>query len=437
MASKYRVLAASRLRAVLARQSRPSEDKNDLAGPGVSLRQVASHMRMGHVHNSASPFVLKLPTASLKQFQPHLSDSEVIEAFETDQHLPGVWVESNVQQEQKRRLKKWDRREVPTINFSLPRAAFTKVCLKQALASASEPVKFGRNAIFPEEKENQKVLVEYSSPNVAKPFHVGHLRSTILGEFCANICEAVGHQVVRVNWLGDWGTQFGILLAALEEEADLDIHSEDSDKEALLQRLLEVYVRGNKRAEADETFAAKASRTFAKLESGKDEHLRRIWARICDLTITELEKTYDRLGVRFDHYHSESMYADSRNLLDLLKAKNLLSDPGDGRLGVQSGMGERFLTLVKSDGSTLYLTRDLATALHRVREFQPDRLLYVVDNAQTQHFRDLFHVLEMLGAPGGTKCEHINFGRLAGLSTRKGNAVFLKVKSLRGPKQQR
>ena len=231
-----------------------------------------------------------------------------------------------------------------------------------------------------------QIIVEFSSPNIAKPFHVGHLRSTIHGNFLSNLFLALGHDVKRLNYLGDWGTQFGLLQFGLDQ----GWFSWDEISKNPIRLLLEIYVKANALAEKDESVSVTARNLFQRLESG-DQELSKNWTEIRQYTVTELRQTYARLGVQFDEFHWESQYG-IKELTDVLsileKAGHLFTKPGEGTKVVRLN-DQRTVTLIKSDGSSLYLTRDLAAAIDRWKKFPFRRMLYVVDNAQSDHFVSL------------------------------------------------
>ncbi len=270
--------------------------------------------------------------------------------------------------------------------------------------------------------------MEFSSPNVAKPFHMGHLRSTIIGNFVANIHQSVGHSVTRLNWLGDWGTQFGLLTYGLthldqkRHQKDLDL-GPGSDP---LRQLYNIYVSVNQEAEAKPEIAAEARKLFALLEQG-DEGLLKQWAQIRSVTIQALEQVYQKLGIVFDHYHGEAMYGTAKfkaQVLDALTDKGLLQTLEDGRQVIDLNPQRRII-VSKSDGSSLYITRDIAAALDRLKSINPDKMVYVVENGQSNHFKNLFDIIAHLEPDSNCHLQHVIFGRISGMSTRKGTAVFL------------
>lgn len=311
-----------------------------------------------------------------------------------------------------------DSSEEKHLKFHLSREKFVENVLKTTISRPSV-YSWSRNALFP--AEVKKVLVEFSSPNIAKPFHVGHFRSTIVGNFVANINQAVGHQVTKVNYLGDWGTQFGLLLAGLELTGT---SVEDIEKDPI-KVLLDVYVKANAVAEKDPEFAVKARSAFSDLENG-DEDKFEIWKMCRVLTIKELKKNYAKLNVTFDYFHGESMYSlsKSKQVIKKLRECNLVKDLEDGRT-VMDLDEKNSVTIIKSDGSSLYISRDIAAALDRKEKFGFEEMIYVVDNAQGSHFQNLFKILTMLGCEWSEQCQHVKFGKILGISTRRGNMVYI------------
>lgn len=265
------------------------------------------------------------------------------------------------------------------------------------------------------------IVVEFSSPNVAKPFHLGHLRSTIIGNFVANLYEYFHNNVTKLNYLGDWGTQFGFVKVGLEE---LRYNKEDL-KVNPIKLLYKSYVHANKLGESDPEILKKARSEFAKLENGSVEILED-WKVIMDFTREELEGTYKRLGVEFDEYHRESMYNinDIQNVINRLTGTNILQRQDDGKS--VAVVNDRKVSLLKSDGTSLYLTRDIAAAIDRFEKYRFDQMFYLADNSQHDHFFALKTILQKLNLPWAANIEHVKFGRVRGMSSRKGNAVFLK-----------
>lgn len=266
----------------------------------------------------------------------------------------------------------------------------------------------------------KNIIVEYSSPNIAKPFHLGNLRSTIIGNFLSNINAYLNNSVIRLNYLGDWGTQFGYLNAGLDI-LNLDNGSIEKDP---IRILYNAYVTAHSLSEKDSKISDQARAIFKKLEIGDPEYLER-WQVLKMYTVNELEQTYNRLGVKFDLYDWESMYnaKDIQETIQLLRDSGLLKFDEKGRQIVE--FGDRIIPILKSDESSLYITRDIAAAIDRYSKFHFDQMFYVVDNAQTDHFKSLKYILERLGYDWASSVSHVKFGRVRGMSTRKGTAIFL------------
>ncbi|PNF23769.1 hypothetical protein B7P43_G16828 [Cryptotermes secundus] len=266
---------------------------------------------------------------------------------------------------------------------------------------------------------------------------MGHLRSTIIGNFTANILEFLSHKVVRINYLGDWGTQFGLLQVGL----DMCDYSETMIKQNPLQLLYQAYVEANKRAEIDPSVSARAREAFCSLERGNTDNMKK-WQLFRSYTEQELQHVYQRLGIRFDEYRWESQYSGKQisSILHLLETRGLLKNESDGKKVVEINEQWR-VPVIKSDGSTLYLTRDIAAALDRYDQHNFTEMLYVVDISQTDHFAALFGVLSSMQLPWASSLKHIKFGRIRGMSTRKGSVVFLsdildEIRDIMATKQQ-
>lgn len=273
-------------------------------------------------------------------------------------------------------------------------------------------------------KRNEHMVFEYSSPNIAKPFHVGHIRSTIIGNVLANIHQKLGYPVTKMNYLGDWGTQFGLLQVGMEILQVNEHHIQENP----IETLYKAYVTANKEAEKDSSIAEKARSYFKDLESGnQSDELTKQWQKYREYTIKNLEVVYKRLGVSFDVYDWESQYSQKHiaDVIQQLELKNLLQPEKDGRKVVI--VNERRVPVIKSDGSTLYLARDIAALLDRWQRFQFENIYYIVDNGQTDHFKACFQTTSKLeGSIKESKVKHVKFGRIHGMSTRKGQVVFLK-----------
>lgn len=297
-------------------------------------------------------------------------------------------------------------------------------------------------------KGQKRIIVEFSSPNIAKPFHAGHLRSTIIGGFIANLYESAGWDVIRMNYLGDWGKQYGLLALAFEKYGDEEALNKDP-----INHLFQLYVRINtemtaekeeieKRKQAGEDVAAleansldeEARRYFKKMTDRDPEALAQ-WKRFRDLSIVRYKDTYARLNINFDEYSGESQVSEEamEKVGKEMEAKGICKeDKGamivDFQELVPGKEGKRLEKPIvrKRDGTALYLTRDISELLGRHEKYQFDQMIYVVASAQDLHLRQLFKIIELLGHKEiAAKCMHINFGLVLGMSTRKGTVKFL------------
>ncbi|WP_035350624.1 arginine--tRNA ligase [Fictibacillus gelatini] len=272
--------------------------------------------------------------------------------------------------------------------------------------------------------EGQTITIDLSSPNIAKPFSMGHLRSTVIGNAISNISKKCGYQVVGINHLGDWGTQFGKLMVAYKKWGD-----EETVKANPIKELTKLYVRFHEEMELNPSLADEGREWFKKLEN-KDEEATALWKWFREESLKEFSKTYDLLGISFDSYNGEAFYNDKMEpIVEELMAKNLLEE-SDGALVVR--LEEENLPpclIKKSDGTTLYATRDLAAAIYRKNHYQFAKSLYVVGREQSLHFAQLKAVLQKMGYEWAKNIEHIPFGMILKngkkMSTRKGKIVLL------------
>lgn len=270
------------------------------------------------------------------------------------------------------------------------------------------------------DEPTENIIVEYSSPNIAKPFHIGHLRSTIIGNFLSNLFSAFGHNVTRINYLGDWGTQFGYLKLGM----DMSNVSEDEFIKNPIKHLFHAYVAANRAAETDPTVAQKARDIFHQMENSSSNL--DAWNQYRKYTVDEMETLYARLGVKFDVYAWESDYrkANILEILNSIEKLGFLQTDSDGKKSFVLSE-EVKAPILKSDGSTLYLTRDIAAIFDRQEKYKFDRMFYVAGNEQHLHFQTLFAIAKELGVRNADRLHHIRFGRVEKMSTRKGNVVFL------------
>lgn len=273
--------------------------------------------------------------------------------------------------------------------------------------------------------KGRTMVIDFSSPNVAKPMHVGHLRATVIGQSIVNLAKAQGYKVIGLNHLGDWGVQFGNLAWAYQNWG-----SEYPFNEQPFESLFQLYVRFHQAAETDTDLARKGAETFLKLESG-DPEITKIWKMVVEISLKEYSKLWALLGVQHELVRGESFYNDRlKQVEQLLEDKGLLIE-SDGAMVVRlddEGMAPCLIR--KTDGASLYATRDLASAIYRRDELKADLNLYVVGAEQTLHFRQVFAVLKKMGYAWWNICHHISFGMyrfkdIGKMSSRKGNVILL------------
>ncbi|TQR35980.1 arginine--tRNA ligase [Lysinibacillus sphaericus] len=266
------------------------------------------------------------------------------------------------------------------------------------------------------------VVLDFSSPNIAKPFSMGHLRSTVIGNALANIAEKNGYQAIRINHIGDWGTQFGKLIVAYRKWGDQKVI-----EAAPIEELLKIYVKFHKEAEQDDTLNEQGRAAFKALEDGDGEALA-LWQWFRDASLEEFKTIYQLLGINFDSFAGEAFYNDKMTaVVKELKEKDLLVQ-SDGAYVVEiDNMPPCLIT--KTDGATLYATRDLAAAFYRKQQYDPKKIFYVVGNEQSLHFKQLFNVIEKMGYDWAKDLQHVPFGMILKdgkkMSTRKGKIVLL------------
>ena len=300
----------------------------------------------------------------------------------------------------------------PYVNLRVARGKFAEVVLREALRAGED---VGRSR----EGEGRTIVIDYSSPNVAKPFHVGHMRSTIIGSALYRLFRNLGFKVIGINHLGDWGTQFGKQIVSLKRwgkpEDVLD-----------LTALNKLYVKYHEEEEKHPELAGEAREWFRKLEAGEADALK-LWDAIREASLLYLRELYSRLGVEFDQFQGESFYNDKMEPIVEAAKKLEITQLSEGALVVDlkdQGIDTPAL-LEKGDGTTLYMTRDVAAAIYRKATYKFDKMLYVVGSGQGLHFKQLFGVLRRMGKSWADDCIHIAFGLVKGMSTRKGNVIFL------------
>lgn len=305
----------------------------------------------------------------------------------------------------------------PYINFFLDKAAISHDVLQAVIAQKEN---YGQQTIG----TGQNITLDMSSPNIAKPFSVGHLRSTVIGDAIANLYQKLGFNLFRINHLGDWGKQFGMLIVAYKlwgDKAAVEANPIDE--------LLKLYVRINAEAEENPELDEQARQWFKKLEDG-DQEAWDLWKWFRDESLVEFNRIYAKLGVHFDHYHGEAFYNDKMDEgLEILESKNLLKDSKGAKIVDLEKYDLPPALIKKSDGATLYITRDMATAMYRKKTFDFVKNIYVVGQEQSHHFKQLKAVLKEMGFDWSDDMIHVSFGLVTKnkkkLSTRKGNIIRL------------
>ncbi|MBP3941632.1 MAG: arginine--tRNA ligase [Christensenellaceae bacterium] len=303
------------------------------------------------------------------------------------------------------------------INFFVDRSIFGKDTIEKA---QREGEAYGSSTVG----GGKTIVLDYSSINIAKPFHIGHLLTTVIGNSLYRIYEFMGYKSFGVNHLGDWGTQFGKLISAYKRWGDKEEIERDG-----IKGLLRIYVKFHKEAEEHPELEDEARAYFKDIEDG-DEDALALFHWFKDLTLKDVGRVYDMLGVHFDSYNGESFYNDKMQpVIDELAEKGLLEE-SEGAMVVNLDKYELPPCLIlKSNGTTLYATRDLAAAFYRKNTYDFDKCLYVVAYQQNLHFKQLFSVIELMGYDWAKDMVHVNFGMVSmqdgSMSTREGRVVFL------------
>lgn len=303
----------------------------------------------------------------------------------------------------------------PYVNFAIDHAKLVNATLNDVL---TEKDHFGDQQLG---KGN--VPIDMSSPNIAKPMSMGHLRSTVIGNSIAKTLEKVGYTPIKINYLGDYGTQFGKLITAYRLWGN-----EEDVKKGPITNLFHYYVKFHEEAEKDPKLDDEGRAAFKKLENGDEEEIK-LWKWFREVSLQEFNRIYKELGVTFDSYNGEAFFNDKMQpVVDELREKGLLEESRGAQV-VNLGEDENPALILKSDGSSLYMTRDLAAALYRKKEYDFVMSLYVAGGEQSGHFKQLKQVLKKMGYDWADNIHHIPFGLITQggkkLSTRKGNVVFL------------
>lgn len=303
------------------------------------------------------------------------------------------------------------------INFFTNKEALSKTVIEEIL---KEKENYGKSKMG----KDKTIIVEYSSPNIAKPFHIGHIRTTIIGDSLKKIHKFLGYNVVSINHLGDYGTQFGMLIYAIKNWGNI----EEIEKNPIPE-LLKLYVRVNKEAEENEEIKDECRHYFASLEKG-DEEAVKIWKWIREISLKEFKVVYDLLGIEFDSYNGESFYSDKmQKQVDRMEKLGILKDSEGAKIVDLEKYNLPPALILKSDGSTIYITRDIAAAEYRHETYHPEKNIYVVATEQNLHFKQLKAVLEEMQYDWYDEVTHVAFGMInladGKLSTRQGRVVYL------------
>jgi len=305
----------------------------------------------------------------------------------------------------------------PYLNFFVDKTTLIKETVEKVL---NDGERYGCSEIG----KGKTITIDYSSPNIAKPFHVGHLFTTALGNSLYRIFTAQGYKVVGINHLGDWGTQFGKLISAYKRWGN-----EDALEKEPINELLRIYVKFHEEAEKEPSLEDEARKYFKNLEDGKEEETK-LWTRFKELSLKEFKKVYNMLGVRFDSYAGESFYNDKMDdMVELIEKSGLLVESQGAKVVMLEDYNMPPCIIKKADGATIYATRDLTAAKYRKDTYDFCKNIYVVGKDQTLHFKQVFTTLKLMGYDWADDCVHVPFGMVRfsdkKLSTRKGDVIFL------------
>ncbi|WP_027702661.1 arginine--tRNA ligase [Metaclostridioides mangenotii] len=303
------------------------------------------------------------------------------------------------------------------VNFFVNKTQLAETVINKVL---SEKKDYGRSNLG----KDETVIVEYSSPNIAKPFHIGHIRTTVIGNAIYKLYESQGYKTIRINHLGDYGTQFGKLIVAFKKWGDKKVVEENP-----IPELLKLYVQFHEEAENHPELEDESREWFTKLENG-DEEAKELWQWFRDESLKEFDRVYDLLDIQFDSLAGESFYSDKMDgVIKTLNEKNLLEDSKGAKIVDLEPYNIPTALITKNDGSTLYMTRDLAAAIYRKETYKFDKCIYVVGSQQALHFQQCFKILELMGYEWAKDLDHVQFGMVSleegTMSTRKGRVVFL------------
>ena len=303
------------------------------------------------------------------------------------------------------------------LNVFLARSGMAKDIVEAVLA---KPGRWGSS----NEGEGKTVCLDYSSINIAKRFHIGHLSTTMIGHSLKRIYDFSGYTTVGINHLGDWGTQFGKMICAYKKWG-----TREEVEQGGVQAMVDLYVRFHAEAEKDPSLEDEGRAWFKKIEDG-DEEAMAIFSWFKEVTLKDTQRVYDLLGVEFDSYNGEAFYNDKMGpIVDELREKGLLVESQGAQVVNLDEYNMPPALVLRSDGATLYITRDLAAAFYRMKEYKFDKCLYVVAYQQNLHFKQLFKIIELMGHDWYKGMEHVSFGMVSfggqALATRKGTVVYL------------
>ena len=305
----------------------------------------------------------------------------------------------------------------PYVNFFLDKSQISDQVIKSVIQAGAD---YGQQ----EEGQGANVTIDLSSPNIAKPFSVGHLRSTVIGDAISNIYKKMGYNTIKINHLGDWGKQFGLLMVAYKKWG-----SKEAVEANPIDELLKLYVRINAEIENDPALDDEGRLWFKKLEDG-DPEATELWQWFRDESLVEFNRIYKLLGVEFDSLNGEAFYNDKMDeAVQILEEKGLLKESKGASIVELDDVNLPPAMIKKSDGATLYITRDIATAIYRARTYNFVKNIYAVGQEQSNHFRQLKAVLKKMGFDWSDDMIHVDFGLVTKnrqkLSTRKGNIILL------------
>ena len=303
------------------------------------------------------------------------------------------------------------------VNFFVNKSQLAESVIKDVLTKKEN---YGHSDLG----QDKAVVIDFSSPNIAKPFHIGHIRTTVIGNALYKIYNSQGYNVVRINHLGDYGTQFGKLIVAFKLWG-----SKEAVEANPIPELLKLYIKFHEEAEKKPEMEDEARAWFTKLENG-DEEAKALWQWFRDESLKEFARVYDLLDIEFDSYAGESFYSDKMDVvIEKIKEKGLLKQSQGTNVVDLEEYNMPPALITKNDGSTLYMTRDLAAAIYRKNTYDFEKCIYVVGSQQSLHFQQLFKVLELMGFEWAKDLIHVPFGMVAleegTMSTRKGRVVFL------------